>query len=450
VNLPREFQERMQHLLRQEYEAFIESYHREQVQALRVNTLKITEEELQAISSFELRQIPWVQSGFYYAGQDRPGKHPYHEAGLYYIQEPSAMAVGELADARPGEYVLDLCAAPGGKTTHLAASMQGQGLLVSNEIHPTRAKILASNVERMGFTNTVVTNETPEKLAKYFPGFFDRIVVDAPCSGEGMFRKEAQALEHWSMENVNMCARRQQAILEEAAIMLRPGGTLIYSTCTFAPEENEGSMGRFLEKHPEFSVKKVTAYEGFAPGHPEWSDAHPEIRDTFRLWPHKLEGEGHYVAVLQKYGERNPREGLWKLPSADPAVLKLYEVFVQQNLQGTLDGIPILFGEQLYLLPHAIPLKGLKVLRLGLHLGTIKKNRFEPAHALALALRAEEAQRCCNLSIEQAEAYLRGETLNINGEKGWILVLVNGYSLGWGKQSSGILKNHYPKGLRKR
>jgi len=257
-------------------------------------------------------------------------------------------------------------------------------------------------------------------------------------------------LEHWSMENVNMCARRQQAILEEAAIMLRPGGTLIYSTCTFAPEENEGSMGRFLEKHPEFSVKKVTAYEGFAPGHPEWSDAHPEIRDTFRLWPHKLEGEGHYVAVLQKYGERNPREGLWKLPSADPAVLKLYEVFVQQNLQGTLDGIPILFGEQLYLLPHAIPLKGLKVLRLGLHLGTIKKNRFEPAHALALALRAEEAQRCCNLSIEQAEAYLRGETLNINGEKGWILVLVNGYSLGWGKQSSGILKNHYPKGLRKR
>lgn len=459
MTLPQEFQEKMQRLLGEKYEAFLKSYDREQAQALRVNTLKITTEEFREKSPFSLRSVPWVPEGFYYGKDDRPGKHPWHEAGLYYIQEPSAMAVGELAAAKPGERVLDLCAAPGGKTTHLAAHMKGEGLLVSNEIHPARAKILASNVERMGIRNAVVTNETPERLAERFPEFFDRIVVDAPCSGEGMFRKEEQALLHWSLENVHMCAERQQEILREAAKMLRPGGTLIYSTCTFAPEEDEGSVSLFLKEHPEFSVKKVDAYEGFGSGHPEWADAVSEVKNTFRLWPHRLEGEGHYVAVLQKNsgsvesareGDReSKRKGMEILPTVDRNVRKLYEEFAQENLRCLPEGELILFGEQIYLLPCTLPLKGLKVLRPGLHLGTLKKNRFEPGHALALALRPEEARACCNLSMEQAAIYLRGETLEAEGEKGWKLVLAEGYSLGWGKAAGGTLKNHYPKGLRK-
>ena len=217
------------------------------------------------------------------------------------------MAVAALAGAKPGERILDLCAAPGGKTTQLAAAMRGEGLLVSNEIHPGRAKILSSNVERMGIPNAVVLNETPRRLAERFPAFFDRIVVDAPCSGEGMFRKEEQALLQWSPENVAMCAARQQEILEEAARMLRPGGILVYSTCTFAPEEDEGSAAAFLSRHPEFSVEKVKGYEGFAPGRPEWAASgsgagRAELADTFRLWPHRLEGEGHYAAVFRKEG----------------------------------------------------------------------------------------------------------------------------------------------------
>lgn len=459
MKLPQEFQEKMQRLLGEEYEAFLTSYDREQAQALRVNTLKINIEEFREKSPFSLRPVPWVPEGFYYGKDDRPGKHPWHEAGLYYMQEPSAMAVGELAAAKPGERVLDLCAAPGGKTTHLAAHMKGEGLLVSNEIHPARAKILSSNVERMGIRNAVVTNETPERLAERFPEFFDRIVVDAPCSGEGMFRKEEQALLQWSLENVAMCAERQQNILREAAKMLRPGGTLIYSTCTFAPEEDEGSVGHFLEEHPEFSIAKVSAYEGFAAGRPEWADAVPEVKDTFRLWPHRLEGEGHYVAVLQKNGgsmegseergRERKRNGTDKLPAVDRNVRKLYEEFAQENLRCRPEGELVLFGEQLYLLPCGFPLKGLKVLRPGLHLGTLKKNRFEPVHALALALKPEEVRCFQELNMEQAKGYLRGETLEAGGGKGWSLVLAEGYSLGWGKMAGGILKNHYPKGLRK-
>lgn len=444
----------MQKLLGEDYPAFLQSYDKERAQALRVNTGKIAVEEFERLSPFSLRTVPWVPEGFYYGGEDRPGKHAYHEAGLYYMQEPSAMAVAVLAEACPGERVLDLCAAPGGKTTQLAAAMRGQGLLVSNEIHPARAKILAQNVERMGIPHAVVTNEKPADLTDRFYEFFDRIVVDAPCSGEGMFRKEEQALIQWSPENVKMCAERQQEILEAAAPMLRPGGVLVYSTCTFAPEENEGTISIFLKEHPEFSVKQAAAYEGFAKGRPEWAgeNASTETAETFRLWPHCLEGEGHYAAVLQKAGmTEEGREPYAKLPPVDKAAWKLYEEFAKENLKEKPEGIPIMFGDQLYLLPEAVNLKGLKVLRPGLHLGTVKKNRFEPSHALALALRKEEVCRTCNLEAAgpEAAAYLRGEALNTEGEKGWTLVLADGYSLGWGKQTGGTLKNHYPKGLRR-
>lgn len=450
MQLPQDFKDRMQKMLGTDFDAFLQSYEEERAQSLRINTLKISKEAFMHLSPFHLRQVPWVSEGFYYEADDRPGKHPYHEAGLYYIQEPSAMAVATLAEVKPGERVLDLCAAPGGKTTQLAASLQGQGLLVSNEIHPARAKILAQNVERMGIPNAIVTNETPKALAKRFPEFFDRIVVDAPCSGEGMFRKDEEACNHWSIQNVEMCAQRQEEILQCAAKMLRPGGTLVYSTCTFAPEENEGSINTFLKENPDFMIKKVTAYEGFSTGRPEWAQADEQVAHTFRLWPHLLEGEGHYVAVLQKQGDSPANEITEKLPAIDRNTWNLYEQFAKENLVNRPEGLPILFGDQLYLLPYALPLKGLKVLRAGLHLGTCKKNRFEPSHALALFLKAEDVRYTCALQKEdeRVKAYLKGETITTEGEKGWHLVLVDGYSLGWGKLSGNVLKNHYPKGLR--
>ncbi len=447
---PQRFKEKMQRLLGAESDAFFESFQREQFQALRVNTLKLSPEEFEKISPFSLRPVPWAKEGFYYETGERPGKHPYHEAGLYYIQEPSAMAVGSLAAPKPGERVLDLCAAPGGKTTHLASFMKGRGLLVSNEIHPARAKILSSNIERMGITNAVVTNEKPKALAKRFPEFFDRIVVDAPCSGEGMFCKEEQAVLQWSLQNVSMCAERQQRILEQAALMLRPGGILIYSTCTFSPEENEGSVSAFLKAHPDFFIKKEQACKKFDPGHPEWIGAAEEIRDTFRLWPHRLEGAGHYAAILQRDGEGFAWKNPGKLPEADKEAVKQYEIFAKGILRERSEGIPVFFGEQLYLLPCVLPLKGLRVLRAGLQLGTVKKNRFEPAHALALSLNPKNVMNCRSLKSgsEETKRYLRGEALNMEGEAGWSLVLTDGYPLGWGKQTGDILKNHYPRGLR--
>ncbi|GGE34647.1 methylase [Pullulanibacillus camelliae] len=452
MQLPRDFQIKMQDLLKEEYEAFIHSYDESKSQGLRVNTLKLSVETFLKESPFTLQQVPWTETGFYYEENSRPGKHPYHEAGLYYIQEPSAMAVGESVAPRPGEKVLDLCAAPGGKTTHLAAQMQQEGLLVSNEIHPMRARVLSQNVERMGIKNAVVTNETPERLAEHFPSFFDRILVDAPCSGEGMFRKDPEARAEWSLDNVARCSERQLAILNHAATMLRPGGKLVYSTCTFSPEENEGVIAAFIKAQHHFDIVEGPDYQGLSHGRPEWvAHAVPSLEKTRRIWPHLVKGEGHFIAVLRKgdgeQGQRlKPAEIL-----KDHKLIKEYQSFVKASLNTIPKGQYALFGDQLYLVPDGmVSMKNLKVIRPGWHLGTLKKNRFEPAHACALALKNGEAKYTVNLSKDASEvvAYLRGETLNIDGAKGWYLVGVDGHALGWGKLSNNMLKNHYPKGLR--
>ena len=372
-------------------------------------------------------------------------------------------------EPQPGERILDLCAAPGGKSTQIAAAMQGQGLLVCNEIHPARAKILSENVERMGIRNAMVTNETPGRLAQAFPEYFHRILVDAPCSGEGMFRKNEEACEEWSPQNVQLCADRQDEILDCAAAMLAPGGRLVYSTCTFAPQEDEGSIARFLKQHPEFEIVSVERFPGMAPGVPEWSgqsedrpphdragrdadgERHSNLEHTIRLWPHLLKGEGHFIAVLRKDGKivdsHIPLEKGIRVKDC-PEYLK----FRQENLDAALNGMLIRFGDQLYLAPEELPsLNKMRVLRPGLHLGTVKKNRFEPAHALALALTPREVKRTLDLKADSDAIiqYLKGQTLNVEGEKGWYLISVDGYSIGWGKQSGGIVKNHYPKGLRR-
>lgn len=454
--LPQAFLDRMEQMLGEEYPAFLQSYEKERYQALRVNPLKADRDAFEAAAPFTLRPVAWEPNGFYYGKEDAPGKHPYHAAGVYYIQEPSAMAPAAYLDAQPGEKILDLCAAPGGKSTQIAAAMRGEGLLISNEIHPARAKILSENIERMGIRNAMVTNESPQSLAKVFEAYFDRIMVDAPCSGEGMFRKNADACDEWSPENVTLCAERQAEILECAASMLRPGGRMVYSTCTFAPEENEGTISQFLAKHPEFEIADVMHYPQMSSGVAAWtSDPQPGLERTIRLFPHHVDGEGHYLAVLMKAGSVSENyegycaKGLEKgIPEHDA---KEYLDFAKETLRNKPEGRLIRFGEQLYLAPENMPsTKGLKVLRPGLHLGTMKKNRFEPSHALALALRPEDVLHSHDMTgnSQDVRAYLNGQTLQADGEKGWYLMTVDGYSIGWGKLAGGMIKNHYPKGLR--
>ena len=484
--LPEKFLERMQNMLGEEYPAFLESLSGKRYRALRLNPLKTRIQEGKEKLPFALSPVPWTKNGFYYEEEEQPGKHPYHEAGLYYIQEPSAMApVPCLMEERTSaaaipeqqedvsaaampeqqeehvsaaamseqqeepvssERILDLCAAPGGKSTQIAEYMRGRGMLITNEIHPQRAKILSENIERMGISNAIVLNETPESLSKRFIAFFDRILVDAPCSGEGMFRKNDNAGEEWSEENVALCAERQDGILDCAATMLKPGGRLVYSTCTFAPAEDEGSVSRFLEAHPDFYLEKEE-----------------------RLMPHKVKGEGHFLAVLHREGGQLSSaatagtEKSLALKDCNEFLDFAKEALMIPAEELTAGKILLRFGEQLYLAPAETPsLRGLKVLRPGLHLGTVKKNRFEPSHALALFLKKEQAVQAVNLACDgtAVRKYLEGQTLTI-GEgcdvemadaalpKGWCLVCVDGYSLGWGKAAGAVLKNHYPKGLRK-
>lgn len=438
--LPAAFLERMKRLLGEEYDAFLASYDKPRNTGLRVNPRK------GAVKlPFCEDRVPWEPDGYYLLPEARPGLHPYHDAGLYYLQEPSAMAPARLLGAQPGEVVLDLCAAPGGKTTQLASAMNGQGLLVCNEIHPKRGKILSSNIERLGVTNALVLNEHPAKLAERFPGYFDRILVDAPCSGEGMFRKEDAAVTDWSEETVFMCADRQSEILSSAALMLRPGGRLVYSTCTFAPEENEGVISRFLHAHPDFFAEAIDA-PWFDRGHPEWIDDPADgVERTFRLLPHKLRGEGHFAAVLRCRGEEERSPAVLQKTEALPDCVQAF--LAENGLPMT--GNTVSFGETVYLAPEGLPeLRGLRVLRAGLELGEVRKGRFVPAHALALALTDFPATANFPAGSPEIDAYLHGQTL-FSPKNGWVFVCVDGHPLGWAKGADGVLKNHYPKGLRR-
>ena len=428
--LPEAFLTRMKAQLGAEYADFLKSLERPRAVALRFNPLKGEAPQLPFVGE----NVPWEPFGWYYDPDSRPGLHVFHEAGVYYLQEASAMAPVALLDSQPGERVCDLCAAPGGKTTQIAGRMLGEGFLLCNEWSPKRAKILSRNIERMGVSNALVTNENVENLAKRFAGFFDRVLVDAPCSGEGMFRKEEAAVTDWSQETVEMCARRQAEILNSAAKLVRPGGRLVYSTCTFAPEEDEGAVAAFLESHPDFAPE-ILETPWFVPvengGH--------------RMWPHRLLGEGHFAAVLRKNGgeeEDTPISGGEKLP-------KEWQSFAKEMGIRLPGGKAVSFGQNLFWAPTEMPdIQKLKVLRPGLELGEVKKGRFEPAHALALWLK-----NCANVQSYGADsgemkAYIHGEVVP-SEKKGWCLVQADGYSIGWGKGDGRVLKNHYPKGLRR-
>lgn len=522
LNLPQEFVSKMKNLLQDEWEDFLDGFQSKKYQALRINILKdidVCDNEktcqnagrdtdipefdqriLHALHMESVVPVLWAEHGYYYDENIRPGKHAYHEMGLYYIQEPSAMSAAELLDAKPGDFVLDLCAAPGGKAAQLAAALRDKGLLLANEIHPARSRILSQNIERMGIGNALVLNEEPKHLASCFPLFFDKILVDAPCSGEGMFRKNPEAMQEWSADQVLICAKRQADIMESAAIMLKAGGRLVYSTCTFSPEEDEMVIAGFLHTHPEFMVEKACA-PYFAKANPMWADKEECLADTFRLWPHKLQGEGHYVAVLKKKEvdniiyyvnqkieqtdqtstkireeSRSRKKNRQEIQSSrtlgkeqQKALDDFYNNTLTERIRNKLTkSRMVLFKEQLYALPDGIAsVEGLKVQRAGLHIGTFKKDRFEPSHALALYLKKEDCRIYVNLSLAESrsEGYFRGEGFFLKQtelftaegemipdaakEKGFCLVCIDGFSAGWGKLSNGQVKNHYPKGLRK-
>ncbi|WP_022749746.1 RsmF rRNA methyltransferase first C-terminal domain-containing protein [Lachnobacterium bovis] len=477
--LPNLFLDRIKLILSAaEYNDFLASYEIERKHGLRFNLLKANYDTFKDknIDNIQLSPIDWVNNGYFYENDNRPGKSPYHEAGVYYIQEPSAMAPAAYLDAKPGEYILDLCAAPGGKSTQIASTMNHQGLLVSNEINSKRCKILSENIERMGISNAVVTNEPPDNLTKIFPGFFDKIMVDAPCSGEGMFKKNLNATDEWSTENVEICSQRQDMILDCASKMLAPGGRIVFSTCTFAPEENEGSIYRFLKRHSDFKIVDVVKYNGMSDGNLDYykkivdttnnSDFKDtinseldydfykeELKKTIRLWPHLLKGEGHFVAVLEQTNNKIEKRNIFssKNKNKKPKELDLYYEFFNDTISKLpLDGKLELFKDQLYLVPNGLPsLSGVRLLRRGLHLGTLLKNRFEPSHALALYLSNGMVKKSVDISYDQAKKFIAGETFPCDKEKGWYLITVNGYSLGWGKMAGKVMKNHYPKGLRK-
>ena len=449
MELKTEFTERMKKMLGDEYEEFYNAYINAPLYSgIRINTLKANAKDTVLSATGELEPVLWCKNGFYADKTIISGNHPLHCAGLFYFQEPSAMAVVEALPLNEGDKVLDLCAAPGGKSTQAAAKLGKNGILVANEIVKKRADILSENIERMGISNAIVTNETPQKLCEKYTAFFDKVIVDAPCSGEGMFRKEPQAVTEWSIEHTVSCGVRQKNILECAVKMLKAGGMLVYSTCTFAPEENE-KIAAFLIDECNMELCEPPNLSMLDKGRSEWSDSEHDMSFSKRIFPHHHKGEGHYLALFKKCdGGDVFVEKTQKTAKCDEAV-KLWREFESKYLNIHFEGDFVLFGENLYLKPAGIDIDKIKVVRCGLHLGQCRKNRFEPAHALALALKKEDFKNTENFYVDDAEikAYLTGNVIP-SDKSGWSCVCVNGYPLGWGKASVGMLKNHYPKYLR--
>ena len=470
MKLPDEFVNKMQVLMGEEFNSYLESYEKPRFYGLRVNTLKISVDEFLKISPFHLEPIPWTTDGFYYSEGENPGRHPYYYAGLYYIQEPSAMLPGAAIGVRPGDRVLDLCAAPGGKSVQMAAQMQGQGLLVSNDINAERAKALVKNIELCGVRNAVVLNDSPDKLARNFESFFDRIMVDAPCSGEGMFRKDEDAVKSWEKFKCEKCSCMQWDILQQVDKMLKPGGVILYSTCTFSPEEDEIMIERFMDQYLEgYELLEIPKISGIEGGRREWSAGKYDFSKAARLWPHKLNGEGHFAAIIRKleYGGNGDNDIGFPAPQRERSWERAYQVnsfedlrsfdrelaeFINTSTTLNLKGFVFQKGNNFYHLPEACPdLSGLRVAKFGWYLGEHSPKGFVPSHSLAVSMKSEEMKRKINFAsgARETNSYLKGETLMDSGEKGYTGICVDGYTLGWAKQTGDMLKNLYPKGWRK-
>lgn len=438
---PEEFLLEIKEILKDEYDAFIEAMECESAHAMRLNPLR--ENALESAKAFMRGdEVKWEPLGKYAKKDARPGASLAHAAGAFYMQDPSAMSPAAVLDPQPGERVLDLCAAPGGKSGQIAGRMKGRGFLLSNEIEFSRARILLGNLERLGFMNTCITSAPSDALANALPGFFDAVLVDAPCSGEGMFRRDADAVNEWSENSPAGCAVRQAEILDNAAELVCPGGRMVYSTCTFNRYENERTIEAFLKRHPEFE-----ACEFSLPG------VGNSVNGCIRLWPHRIDGEGHFAALLRKTDGREIKyPGNAESKGANAAM----ELLKRDAYAGKTDGVLKLDGDLLSLIPVDAPDirllsgKGIRLLRSGLPLCKVGKGFVVPDHALAMAMKAEDARRAFDMDEATAARFMEGEEIAADTEKGWTLMTYKNMPLGWGKASAGAIKNHLPKGLRRR
>lgn len=448
MNLPEQFIVKMKDILKEDFQKFIKSYDQRRFFGLRANTLKISPKELKDILSYLEEPVPWTSDGFYYPVDERPGKNPFFYAGLYYIQEPSAMYPGEALEVRSGEFVLDLCAAPGGKSIQLAAKLGVNGVLVVNDVNQQRAKVLLKNIEKYGVKNALVLSEKPENLQETFSGFFDKILVDAPCSGEGMFRKDPDMIKTWSPSEVDKYAKWQQKILKAATQCLKKGGKLVYSTCTFSMEENEDRVMELVDSITSFSLE-----------------------ESIRLWPHQIKGEGHFIAKIKSRGGDSAQGNNYaiskvELNKATKESLEnfCFDIWKDQNYYLSLlppnGNLVERKGHILWEHSQLPSLRGLKVLRSGWLLGTMDRGRFKPSQAFAMALTRKDsknASQILNLSskdhkeLNYAQRYLKGETIQLEEtkfQKGWYLISIDHFPLGWAKSAQFSLKNEYPPGWR--
>lgn len=510
IALPERYKENMKELLGEEYKEYLGCFEQPSQTALRINTLKIRPEEFQTISPFDLQQIAWTAKGFYYdAKKASPSGHPHYFAGLYYIQEPSAMIPASILPVEPGDKVLDLCAAPGGKATELAAKLQGRGMLLANDISVSRAMALAKNLQKTGAVNTVVTAETPEKLAMHLPVFFDKILIDAPCSGEGMFRRDPKMVKDWEEKGPSYYAPIQRQILQRAWEMLKPGGKMVYSTCTFSPQEDEGMIQWFLDTYPDMRIAPVTRYPGFSEGRPDWIKAgDASLCHCIRIFPHRAQGEGHFAVLLEKKaaasaeeenltdiqdscsggvfterilnggagytcdsrtdtedrqsGEQGSSRSRGKKKNKKQKGNGNEKKTSDQNMGQVTEFMKDIHGlsgniqikkENAILLPvDWQALRGLRIITEGLLLGERKKQQFEPSVQLALAMTKDAYASCLDLPSEDERVlrYLKGETLQCEENyKGYVLLCTDGYPLGWCKgNGQGMLKNKYYAGWR--
>ena len=461
MNLPKAFEDKMKALLGEaDYENYLRCFDESRHYGLRVNTNKISASEFEKIAPWPLKKIPWIENGFYYDGEQvQPSKHPYYFAGLYYLQEPSAMTPADRLEIRPGDRVLDVCAAPGGKATELGAKLKGEGVLAANDISSSRARGLLKNIELFGIGNVLVLSEEPGKLTGYFTEYFDKILIDAPCSGEGMFRKERKMLKAWEEHGPLFFSKLQKSIITQAASMLRPGGMLLYSTCTFDPAENEQAIEYLLSQYPEFEICEMKGYEGFSRGMPQVTESqNPELEKTVRIFPHRMQGEGHFLALLRKGAPKDiTRTACTAGCSAGRQKVPEEIAIFFQDVDRKMDWSRLdIHGERVYYMPKDLPdLSGIRFLRTGLLLGELKKKRFEPSQALAMNLRKEEYAKVLDFPVsdERVIKYLKGDTLDVEDmagskDKGWYLVCVDGYPLGFGKLLGQTLKNKYLPGWR--
>ncbi|MDR2649449.1 MAG: RsmF rRNA methyltransferase first C-terminal domain-containing protein [Clostridiales bacterium] len=436
--LPVEFTAMLKGLLGEDGASrYAESLEHDRIYGLRANLLKVTPEAIVKYLPFLSHTVPWCEEGFYYTPEYRPSKSIWRHAGLFYTQEPSAMLPAAVADIEPGHTVLDICAAPGGKTTQAAGYLRGSGLIVANDVSISRCKPLVKNIELSGVTNAVVLCERPERLTRRFPHFFDRILVDAPCSGEGMFRKDPDAVSGWSGHKPEACAAAQRGILNQAADMLKPGGRIVYSTCTFEPREDEDMIEWFLNTHKGFYVvplnHKKLGITGTALG-------------AGRIWPHLQEGEGHFVCVLGNDREPRPVENSRLVRRVYG--IEYFSAFCEEYLTHRLTGDFFGAGESLYRIPEGTPdLNGIRTVRSGWYLGEVKNRRFKPSQAFAMGLNPDDARNVINFERDSraSEKYVKGESFDVESDDGWALVCADGYPLGWASVKDGRMKNKYFK-----